>query len=124
LDDLLGQEKVKEWLRQDIELRRQNDIEAMPMGYLLCGPGGPGKTFLVECLAGEAGVPVVKFKNFRDRWVGSTEGNLETIFRLRGALGRCYVFVDEADQALGRRDAGNSDSGLSGRIYSMMAAKM
>ncbi len=124
LDDLMGQEKVKEWLRQDIELWRQNDIEAMPMGYLLCGPVGTGKTYMVDCLAGEAGVPVVKFKNFRDRWVGSTEGNLETIFRLLDALGRCYVFVDEADQALGRRDAGSSDAGLSGRIYSMMAAKM
>ena len=78
----------------------------MPMGYLLCGPVGTGKTFMVECLAGEAGVPVVKLKNFRDKWVGSTEGNLEKIFRLLQALGRCFVFVDEADQALGRRDGG------------------
>ena len=49
----------------------------MPKGYLLCGPVGTGKTFMVECLAGEARVPVVKFKNFRDKWVGSTEGNLD-----------------------------------------------
>jgi hypothetical protein len=33
-------------------------------------------------LAGEAGVRVVKLKNFRDKWVGSSEGNLEKIFRL------------------------------------------
>ena len=85
---------------------------------------GTGKTFLVECLAGEAGVPVVKLKNFRDRWVGSSEGNLEKIFRLIRALGRCIVFVDEADQTLGRRDSGSSDSGLSGRIYSMIAQEM
>ena len=63
-------------------------------------------------------------KNFRDKWVGSSEGNLERIFRLLQALGRCYVFVDEADQILGRRDSGNNDSGLSGRIYSMMAEEM
>src|SRR5262249_40542041 len=101
-----------------------SDIAAMPKGYLLCGPVGTGKTYMVECLAGEAGVPVVKLKNFRDKWVGSTEGNLERIFRLLQALGRCYVFIDEADQAIGRRDAGNSDSGLSGRIYSMLAEEM
>jgi hypothetical protein len=124
LDDLYGQEKIKEWLRQDIALWNQNDIGAMPMGYLLCGPVGTGKTYMVECLAGEAGVPVVKLKNFRDKWVGSTEGNLEKIFRLLHALGRCYVFIDEADQALGKRDTGGNDSGVSGRIYSMLAEEM
>ena len=69
-------------------------------------------------------MPIVKLKNFRDKWVGSTEGNLERIFRLLQALGRCYVFVDEADQAIGRRDASGGDSGLSGRIYSMLAEEM
>jgi len=125
LDDIYGQEKVKTWLRQDIALWQQSDIAAMPKGYLLCGPVGTGKTFMVECLAGEARVPVVKLKNFRDKWVGSTEGNLERIFRLLQALGRCYVFVDEADQAIGRRDSSSGgDSGISGRIYSMLAEEM
>lgn len=124
LDDFHAQPKLKQWLRQDIKLWQMGDLQALPMGYLLCGPVGTGKTYLVECLAGEAGVPVVKLKNFRDRWVGSTEGNLEKIFRLLNGLGRCFVFIDEADQALGRRDAGTSDSGLSGRIYGMFAAQM
>lgn len=124
LNDLYGQEKVKAWLRQDIALWAKNDTKAMPMGYLICGPVGTGKTYLVECFAGEAGVPVVKLKNFRDRWVGSTEGNLEKIFRLLHALGRCVVFVDEADQALGRRNADSGDSGVGGRVYSMMAEEM
>ncbi len=124
LADISGQEKVKAWLRQDIALWRSNDVQAIPKGYLLCGPVGTGKTFMVECLAGEAGVPVVKLKNFRDKWVGSTEGNLEKIFRLLQALGRCYVFIDEADQAIGRRDSGGNDSGLSGRVYSMLAEEM
>ncbi|HEX6640405.1 MAG TPA: AAA family ATPase [Thermoanaerobaculia bacterium] len=124
LDDFHAQERLKTWLRQDIKLWQMNDVQALPMGYLLCGPVGTGKTYLVECLAGEAGVPVVKLKNFRDKWVGSTEGNLEKIFRLLKGLGRCFVFIDEADQALGKRDAGGSDSGLSGRIYGMFAEQM
>jgi len=124
LDDYNAQEQLKNWLRQDIKLWHRNDVDALPMGYLLCGPVGTGKTYLVECLAGDAGVPVVKLKNFRDKWVGSTEGNLEKIFRLLKGLGRCFVFIDEADQALGKREGGTSDSGLSGRIYGMFAEQM
>lgn len=124
LNDYHAQEALKIWLRQDMALWRASDLRALPMGYIFCGPVGTGKTYLVECLAGEAGVPVVKLKNFRDRWVGSSEGNLEKIFRLIRALGRCIVFIDEADQTLGKRDSGSGDSGLSGRLYSMIAQEM
>ena len=124
LDDFHAPGAVKESLREDLALWRAGDLVAAPMGYLICGPVGTGKTFLVECLAGEAGIPVVKIKNFRDKWVGSTEGNLEKIFRLLHGLTRCYVFIDEADQALGRRDAGGNDGGLGGRVYSMFAKEM
>ncbi len=124
LDDYQAQPALKDALRQDLALWKAGDTGALPKGYLLCGPVGTGKTYLVECLAGEAGVPVVKLKNFRDKWVGSTEGNLEKIFRLVHALGRCYVFIDEADQALGKRDGGSNDGGIGGRIYGMMAEEM
>ncbi len=124
LDDCIGLEGVKKWLREDIILWHKNELQALPMGYLFCGPVGTGKTYLAECLAGEAGVPVVTMRNFRDKWVGSTEANLEKIFSLLHALGRCIVFVDEADQALGKRQGGSGDSGVSSRVYSMMAKEM
>jgi hypothetical protein len=124
LADYEGQEALKTWLQQDVQLWQAGDLKALPKGYLICGPVGTGKTYLVECLAGEAGIPVVKLKNFRDRWVGSSEGNLEKIIGLVRALDRCMVFIDEADQALGRRTADSGDSGLSGRIYSMIAQEM
>src|SRR3990167_4924622 len=124
LDDYHAQDALKVWLRQDMALWQAADLRALPKGYIFCGQVGTGKTYLVECLAGEAGVPVVKLKNFRDRWVGSSEGNLEKIFRLIRGLGRCIVFIDEADQSLGKRDGGSGDSGLSGRLYSMIAQEM
>ena len=34
------------------------------------------------------------------------------------------VFVDEADQMTGKRDSGTGDSGLSGRVYGMLAKEM
>jgi len=124
LEALYGQEALKKHLRQNLALWRTGRLDLIPMGYLISGPVGTGKTFLVKCLAGEANVPVVILKNFRDRWYGSTEGNLEKIFRTLKALDRCYVFIDEADQALGRRDTGGSDPAVSGRIYSMIAQEM
>ena len=71
---------VKAWLREDTELLRRGLLNALPMGYLITGRIGTGKTFIVQCWAGELGVPCVVFKNFRDRWVGATESNLEKIF--------------------------------------------
>jgi len=124
LDHVAGHQEAKRWLRQDAELLKRGRLRAIPMGYLLCGRIGTGKTFLVECWAGEVGIPVVGIKNFRERWVGATEGNLERIFHILHALGQVIVFVDEADQATGKRDGGDSDSGLSGRIYGMLAAEM
>jgi SpoVK/Ycf46/Vps4 family AAA+-type ATPase len=95
------------------------------MGYLLTGRIGTGKTYLVECLAGEIGIPCVELKNFREKWIGATEGNLEKVFSILHALGQVIVFVDEADQAMGRRGGGGEgDSGLSGRVYAMMAREM
>ena len=124
LDDVAGHTEAKAWLRQDAELMRRGASRAIPMGYLLAGRIGTGKTFLVTCLAGEVGIPVVELKNFREKWVGATEGNLETIFNILHALGQVIVFVDEADQATGRRAGGEGDAGLSGRIYGMLAKEM
>jgi hypothetical protein len=112
-------------LEQDMRLLREGHAQAVPMGYLFCGPVGTGKTYLAECLAGSAGVPAITIRNFRDRWVGSSEANLETIFRLIEGLGRCIVFIDEADQALGKRQNDSSGGGeVSGRLYGMFAQFM
>jgi hypothetical protein len=124
LDHVAGHEAVKTWLREDTTLIRKNVFHALPMGYLITGRIGTGKTFLVQCWAGELGIPCLVFKNFRDRWVGATESNLEKIFSILHALGQVLVFVDEADQAAGKREGGDSDGGLSGRIYGMLAKEM
>jgi hypothetical protein len=124
LDHVAGLDAVRTWLREDAELLRRGVLHALPMGYLIAGRIGTGKTFLVTCWAGELGIPCVVFKNFRDRWVGATESNLEKIFAVLHALGQVVVFVDEADQAAGKREGGEGDSGLSGRVYSMLAKEM
>jgi len=124
LDMVAGHDAVKAWLREDAKLLHEGKLHALPMGYLITGRIGTGKTFIVNCWAGELGIPCVVLKNFRDRWVGATESNLEKIFTILRALGQVVVFVDEADQMTGRRGGGDGDSGLSGRVYAALAKEM
>lgn len=124
LNDIAGHSQVVEWLRQDAQLMRRRAKHALPMGYLITGRIGTGKSFLVECFAGECGVPCVIMKNYREKWVGASEKNLEKIFQVLKAFGQVVVFLDEADQIAGNRSASDGDSGLSGRLYGMLAKEM
>lgn len=123
LDMVVGHAPVKQRLREDVALLKRGDLHTLPMGYLVCGAVGTGKTFLAQCLAGEMGVPCVTLRNFRSKYVGETEGNLERVLSLLRAMGPVVVVVDEADAALGNRDQ-EGDSGTSSRVFSMIAAQM
>jgi AAA+ superfamily predicted ATPase len=123
LDLVVGQQAAKDRLRQDADLLSRGQLDTAPMGYLLCGPVGTGKTFLAECYAGSIGIPCVKLRNFRSKYVGETEGNLEQVLTVLRSLGPVVVVIDEADAALGTRQA-DGDSGTSSRVFSMIASQM
>jgi AAA+ superfamily predicted ATPase len=123
LDMVVGHEPVKQRLREDAALLKRGDLHTLPMGYLVCGAVGTGKTFLAQCAAGEIGAPCVVLKNFRSKYVGETEGNLERVLSVLRAMGPVVVVVDEADAALGDRSQ-EGDSGTSSRVFSMIASQM
>ena len=123
LDTVVGHEAAKARLREDAALLKRGALDSLPMGYLLCGPVGTGKSFLAQCVSGEIGVPCVMLKNFRSKYVGETEGNLERVLSVLRAMGPVVVVVDEADAALGSREA-EGDSGTSSRVFAMIAAQM
>ena len=123
LDNVAGHKHVKSHLRQAVKALKSGRQDVMPMGYLVCGPVGTGKTFLVTCFASEVGIPMVKLKNFRSQWQGVTEGNLEKILSLLKAMAPVAVMIDEADAYLGDRDA-SGDSGVSSRVFSQIATFM
>jgi AAA+ superfamily predicted ATPase len=123
LDTVVGHEAAKARLRDDAKLLKRGALDSLPMGYLLCGPVGTGKSFVAQCLSGEIGIPCVILKNFRSKYVGETEGNLEHVLSVLRAMGPVVVVVDEADAALGSREA-DGDSGTSSRVFAMIAAQM
>lgn len=123
LDMVAGQAEAKKRLQEDAQWISRGQRDAAPMGYLICGAVGTGKTFLAECYAGSIGIPCLVLKNFRSKYVGETEGNLQQILAVLRSLGPVVVIVDEADAALGNRQA-DGDSGTSARVFSMIAAQM
>ncbi len=123
LDAVAGHTRAKQMLRQAANALKKGRLEVLPMGYLVAGPVGTGKTFLATCFAGEIGIPCVKFLNFRSQWQGVTEANLEKIFNLLKALWPVAVMIDEADAFLGNRDA-SGDSGTSSRVFASIASFM
>jgi ATP-dependent 26S proteasome regulatory subunit len=123
LDSVGGLREAKEYLRDIAETIKLGKREEAPMGILICGPVGTGKTFLAECFAKDCGLNVVEFKNFRDKWVGSTEANLEKILNLLQTLAPIVVLIDEADAALGTRET-EGDSGVNQRVFSKIASAM
>ena len=123
LDTVIGHTAAKQRLRDDAALLAKGVLDCVPMGYLLCGPVGTGKSFMAMCAAGEIGIPCVMLKNFRSKYVGETEGNLERVLSVLRAMGPVMVVIDEADAALGNRES-DGDAGTSSRVFGMIATQM
>lgn len=110
-----GMEEVKKDLLVVAKNIREGKRNRVPMGILFTGPMGTGKTFVAEAFARECGLTTIKFKNFRSKWVGATEGNLERILSVIQAIGQIIVIIDEGDRAFGGGD-GDGDGGTSSRV--------
>jgi AAA+ superfamily predicted ATPase len=110
-----GHESLKEALYRVVKSLKRGDKGRVPMGILLVGAMGTGKSFLMEAFANEVGLTTLKFKNFRDKWVGSTEGNLEKILTVVKAMGNVLVVIDEGDRSIGG-GGGGGDGGVDSRV--------
>jgi AAA+ superfamily predicted ATPase len=123
LSFVAGNDQAKHKLQDAATAIRAGNTDVLPMGYVICGPVGTGKTFITTCFAGEVGIPAVALKNFRSMWQGVTEGNLERVLSLLKAMSPIAVIVDEADAQLGDRSS-SGDSGVGNRVFAQIAQFM
>jgi len=123
LSFVAGNDQAKRKLQDAASAIRAGNTDVLPMGYVICGPVGTGKTFITTCFAGEVGIPAVTLKNFRSMWQGVTEGNLERVLSLLKAMSPIAVIVDEADAQLGDR-SNSGDSGVGNRVFAQIAQFM
>lgn len=112
-------DRAKNYLLKNIvEPIKKADLRRVPMGILLCGPSGTGKTLLVNALAKSSGFNCVKIDMSRilGQYVGESEKNFKKCLLGAQSQQPVIVFVDEIDTAFRRGDSG--DSGVSRNIFS------
>jgi SpoVK/Ycf46/Vps4 family AAA+-type ATPase len=114
-----GQDHVVEFLTKHvINPLRTGNKQSAPMGVLMPGPPGTGKSIIAEALAKEAGVNFLAMHPGRlmGGIVGQTEKNTERVLRAIKGAAPCIVFIDEFDKAIPREDAYQGDSGVASRF--------
>lgn len=116
LDSVGGLGYAVQELKETAEIMQKGITSAAPMGVILMGPPGTGKSYLAQCFAKECGLLCVKFKPLREMYVGSSERNQERAFAAIRALAPVVVMVDESDQQQSSRGASSGDSGVTERM--------
>ena len=121
LSFVAGHSFVKRRLMNAAKAIHLGRLEVVPMGYLISGPVGTGKTFIVSAFAGEIDVPMVRLKNFRSQWSGAAEANLERAMNILKAMAPVAVMIDEADAFIGGGRQAADDAGSESRIFAQIA---
>lgn len=96
----------------------KSNFMRVPMGILMTGPAGCGKTIMAEAVAKESGLNCVRLMMSKivSKWQGEGERNLDKALRAILSLAPVIVFVDEIDQAI-QRGNGSGGSQQDQRIF-------
>jgi AAA+ superfamily predicted ATPase len=117
IQSMFGSDHLKEDLATLAEAMKARDPN-LPIGQLLIGVQGTGKTYAVKAFAHDAGVPVVIMKNtFRGKYVGESEANIDKVLSFLKSLEMVAVQLPEADTMLGKGAEGGDNTGVDQRAF-------
>lgn len=102
-------EVMQERVIQPLE---DGDNDSAPMGLLLVGGPGLGKTFFVQCLAGSLGRRVISVQlgKLRSKYYSESAQRVSALFAAVENAGPVVVFMDEIDSQGVRRGGANAAS--------------
>ncbi|MEW6352182.1 MAG: ATP-binding protein [Thermodesulfobacteriota bacterium] len=122
-EKVVGASRLLKKLRELVTCLKSDDPAVMPIGILVPGANGVGKTFIYKAFAKECGWIAVVLKNIRGQYVGQTEQNWERIRSVLEAMSNVMVLYDEADTEIAGRGphTHDVDRRLFGRILAMMS---
>ncbi len=109
LHDVAGVDDAVDAILELVELLKMPDRlrrlgAALPLGVLLVGPRGSGKTLLARALAGEAGVPLLRLPapELAGASAADASERVRALFERASASAPCVVLVEDLE-APGRR---------------------
>ena len=131
-DAIGGLEKIKEELKESIELplKYDNLFNYVDMnsikGILLYGSPGTGKTLLAKAVAteSEANFISVKGPELLSKYVGESEKAIREIFRKAKQSAPSVIFFDELDSIAQIRNETDSDSHVGERVLSQLLTEL
>lgn len=118
-EGIAGLDDTKTFFMDTRDAITRGDTRDAPMGALLMGPPGTGKTAIAEAFAKECGFLFVKLRSIRSMWVGESERQMEEVLQALRDLSPVVVLRDEVDEEDSGRDSYQGDSGISGRMRRM-----
>ncbi len=97
-----------------------------PKGVLLIGSPGTGKTLVAKAIASYMQVPLLKvdISKIYGGIVGATEQNISNALKMAEVVAPCVLLFDEMEKALAGSSSGETDSGVSSHLRSILLSWM
>ena len=123
-----GFARLKSWLESArvgfSEEARALNLDA-PKGVLLVGVQGCGKSLAAKFIAREWQLPLLKLDAGRlyEKYVGESEKNFRKAAAMAEAMAPVVLWIDEIEKAFAQGGSGESDGGLSQRLFTWLQEK-
>jgi ATPase family associated with various cellular activities (AAA) len=120
--ELGGFNRLKQWLAQASVgfTQRARDLALpAPKGILIVGIQGCGKSLAAKTIARAWQMPLLKLDAGRlyDKYVGESEKNFRRAIAMAESMAPAVLWIDEIEKSLGSQGSGDTDGGLSRRLF-------
>jgi hypothetical protein len=115
-----GLDALKAFCLRALRPRPTAAVAAKPLGVMLLGIPGTGKSAICKALGNEIGRPtlILDVGSLMGSLVGQTEERTRQALAIVDAMAPCVLMIDEVEKALaGVASSGQTDSGVSARMF-------